>query len=128
MSDFSGRPGVRLRESTVAGTVIVAPHGELDLLTAPALAARLDALTAGPSPDVVVDLRAVSFIDCSALGVLCRARNRVRIRGGRLRLVSRSPGFRRLLHHTRLGGVFDLLPGLPRALTPGGRSVGARWS
>ncbi|MGW6296175.1 STAS domain-containing protein [Streptomyces sp. NPDC055058] len=124
MSPSSGRPDAGLRESAAAGTAIVAPHGELDLLTAPALAERLDALTAGPFPDLVVDLRAVSFIDCSGLNVLCRARNRVLLRNGRLRLVSDSPAFRRLLEHARLAGVFELVPRLPRALDPG-LSVGA---
>ncbi|GAB2782614.1 hypothetical protein GCM10027073_14130 [Streptomyces chlorus] len=100
----------------LAGTTVVAPRGELDLLTAPALSQRLDALTAGAFPDLVLDLRAVSFIDCSGLRALCRARRRVLSRGGRLRLITRSPGLLRVLHHTRLTGVFELLPRLPAEL------------
>ncbi|MFF9624630.1 STAS domain-containing protein [Streptomyces griseosporeus] len=97
----------------VSGTTVLAPSGDLDLLTAPTLSARLDDLTNGPSPDVVLDLRAVSFIDCAGIAVLCRARNRVRARCGRLRLVTDSAHFLRILRHVRLDGVFDLLPGLP---------------
>ncbi|MGW5972637.1 STAS domain-containing protein [Streptomyces sp. NPDC055186] len=103
-------------ERTVAGTTVVIPRGELDLCTAPVLSRRLDALTDRAFPDLVLDLRAVSFIDCSGLGVLCRARNRVLARGGRLRLVTDRPSFLRVLHHARLTGVFELLSRLPAEL------------
>jgi anti-sigma B factor antagonist len=92
---------------------VVTLHGDLDLLTAPALRERLDMLTAGPCPDLVLDLRPVSFIDCAGLGVLCRVRNRVRARHGRLRLVTGSASVRRVLRHTGMAGVFEVLPGMP---------------
>ncbi|MEI5525631.1 STAS domain-containing protein [Streptomyces brasiliscabiei] len=101
------------------GSTILTLHGELDLLAVPALSAALDDLTAVPRPDVVVDLRPVSFIDCSGLGVLCRARNRTRARQGRLRMVTRGSAFRRLLRCTGLTGVFDLYPGVAEALADG---------
>ncbi|MFI8304877.1 STAS domain-containing protein [Streptomyces sp. NPDC085927] len=116
MSENHGRHAADPTERRVAGTTLVAPRGELDLLTAPALSQRLDVLTAGAFPDLVLDLRAVSFIDCSGLRALCRARRRALSRGGRLRLITRSPGLLRVLHHTRLTGVFELLPRLPAEL------------
>ncbi|MBL3666138.1 STAS domain-containing protein [Streptomyces sp. M2CJ-2] len=103
-------------ERTVAGTTVVTPRGELDLRTVPVLSRRLDALTDRAFPDLVLDLRAVSFIDCSGLGVLCRARNRVLARGGRLRLITDRPSFLRVLHHVRLTGVFELLSRPPAEL------------
>ncbi|MFJ4682928.1 STAS domain-containing protein [Streptomyces sp. NPDC091377] len=103
-------PSVR----TVDGTTVVALYGEIDLMTAAPLAARLDALTSGPRPDLVLDLREVTFIDCAGLSVLCRTRNRVRARQGRLRLVAGGGGFARLLRATRLGGVFEISPDLPK--------------
>ncbi|MCH0562271.1 MULTISPECIES: STAS domain-containing protein [unclassified Streptomyces] len=103
-------------ERSATGTTVVAPHGDLDLLSAPPLSARLDTLTAGPRPDVVLDLRAVSFIDCSGLGVLCRARNRALARQGRLRLVADSAHFLRIVRHVGLDGVFDIMPRLPETL------------
>ncbi|MEU6471231.1 STAS domain-containing protein [Streptomyces massasporeus] len=110
MSDILGRSAQPLQERT---THVVTLRGELDLLAAPALRARLDMLTAGPCPDLVLDLRPVSFIDCSGLGVLCRARNRVSARRGRLRLVTEGTSLRRVLRHTGMTGVFELLPGMP---------------
>ncbi|QOV33742.1 STAS domain-containing protein [Streptomyces ferrugineus] len=105
----------------VAGTTVAEPRGEIDLLAAPALMARLDALTADECPDLVLDLRAVTFIDCSGLGVLCRTRNRVVARQGALRLVSRSARFLRLLRITGLTGVFEIHPDLPALVRTGPR-------
>ena len=104
------------------GATVVTLHGDIDVLAVLALRTALDALTSGPQPDLVVDLRAVSFIDCSGLGVLCRARNLIRSRRGRLRLIARDDGFLRLLRRTGLDGTFELArglsgPPLPRALS-----------
>ncbi|WP_031106994.1 STAS domain-containing protein [Streptomyces sp. NRRL S-146] len=110
MSDIAGRSAQPLQAGTAH---VVTLRGELDLLAAPALRARLDMLTAGPRPDLVLDLRPVSFIDCTGLGVLCRVRNRVSARQGRLRLVTDSTSLRRVLRHTGMAGVFELLPGMP---------------
>ncbi|WP_367325245.1 STAS domain-containing protein [Streptomyces sp. HUAS ZL42] len=95
-------------ERLVGGATVVELRGEIDLLSEPPLSARLDELTAGPHPDLVLDLRAVSFIDCAGLRVLCRARNRTTARGGRLRLIADSPNFLRILRHTGLAGVFEI--------------------
>ncbi|MGI5347063.1 STAS domain-containing protein [Streptomyces sp. CA-250714] len=103
-------------ERLVGGVTVVELSGEIDIRTAPSLGARLDALTAGPRPELVVDLRSVSFIDCSGLRLLCRARNRTVARRGRLRLVTDSRSFLRILKHTRLVGVFEVHHRLPEAL------------
>ncbi|MFD6327706.1 STAS domain-containing protein [Streptomyces sp. NPDC058442] len=116
MPQNPGRPVAEPPERTVAATTVVTPRGDLDLRTAPVLSRRLDRLTDRAFPDLVLDLRAVPFIDCSGLGVLCRARNRVLARGGRLRLVTDRPSFLRVLHHTRLTGVFELHSRLPAEL------------
>ncbi|MET9863468.1 STAS domain-containing protein [Streptomyces smyrnaeus] len=99
-----------------SGVTVVELGGEIDLRTAPPLTALLDTLTTGRRPDLVVDLRPVSFLDCSGLRLLCRARNRTLARHGRLRLVSDSGHFLRILAHARLSGVFEVhtqLPPLP---------------
>jgi anti-sigma B factor antagonist len=110
MSESHARPAPSHTERTVGATTVVTLSGEIDLATRVSLTPRLDALTAGPRPDLVLDLRPVAFVDCAGLGLLCRARNRVAARGGRLRLVSDSASFRRILRSTGLDGVFVLLP------------------
>ncbi|MER5436465.1 STAS domain-containing protein [Streptomyces sp. NPDC002588] len=101
---------------TVGGVTVVTLQGEIDLLAVPELAARLDALTEGPRPDLVLDLRPVSFIDCAGLGVLCRALRRARARHGRLRLVTDSARFLRILRCTSLAGAFDIRSRWPEGL------------
>ncbi|MDI5911609.1 MULTISPECIES: STAS domain-containing protein [Streptomyces] len=100
----------------VDGTDVVELRGEMDIRTAPSITALLDALTAGPPPDLVLDLRSTSFIDCTGLGRLCRARNRALARHGRFRLVSTSPHFLRILRCVHLAGVIEVYPGLSAAL------------
>ncbi|MFE9023971.1 STAS domain-containing protein [Streptomyces sp. NPDC007808] len=116
MSGIDPRSTPHLREHTVGETIVVELRGEIDIFTAPLLAARLDALTADPHPDLVLDLRFTAFIDCTGLGVLCRARNRSEARYGRLRLVTDSVGFRRILRAVGLAGVFELHSSLNDAL------------
>ncbi|MDX2760386.1 STAS domain-containing protein [Streptomyces europaeiscabiei] len=98
---------------TVGGATVVTLQGEIDIVTAPSLAACLDALASCPHPDLVLDLRQVSFIDCTGLGVLCRTRTRAKARNGRLRLVTNSSPFLRILHHTGLTDDFDIGSRLP---------------
>ncbi|MFC9909876.1 STAS domain-containing protein [Streptomyces sp. NPDC059862] len=57
------------RDPLTGGTTVVELRGEIGILTAPPRAAHLDVLTAGPCPDLVLDLRSVSFIDCRGPGL-----------------------------------------------------------
>lgn len=104
---------LRLSTRIIGDITVVRLCGEIDILTATPLSVRLDALTAAPSPELVLDLRSVTFIDCSGLAALCRARNRMRIRDGRLRLVTSSPSILRLLRLTDLAHAFEVYPRLP---------------
>ncbi|WP_431967806.1 STAS domain-containing protein [Actinacidiphila sp. bgisy160] len=105
-----------VRQWTAGGTTVVELTGELDLSAGVRAVARLDAVTAGPGPDVVVDLRGVSFIDCSGLSVLIRARKRTLDRGGRFGIVTDSPCVLRLLRLTRTIRVFTVHDDLASAL------------
>jgi anti-anti-sigma factor len=103
---------------SVDGTTVLVLRGDIDIATAPLVTACLDALTAVPHPDLVVDLSPVSFLDCSGLNVLCRARRRTRARHGRLRLVSGGERLRVVLRLTGLADAFEIHPSLPDALRP----------
>ncbi|WP_020140575.1 STAS domain-containing protein [Streptomyces sp. 351MFTsu5.1] len=128
MSDKLTRPEAPHTVRTVAGTTVVMPYGEIDLVTATPLVSLLDSLTCGPDPDLVVDLTEVTFIDCAGLAALCRARNRVLARHGRLRLVNADKGFSRILRATGLDGVFDVHPAVGIRTDASGVLPGARAS
>lgn len=119
MSENLTRSQPPLPASAEPETTVVALRGELDVQSEPLLLARLDALTAPPCPNLVLDLRDVSFVDCRGLGILCRARSRALARKGRVRLVTDSPRFLRMLRLTGLSGVFETYPTLPAACSTG---------
>jgi anti-sigma B factor antagonist len=56
-------------------------HGEVDIASAPRLHERLTAALRDERGAVVVDLRDVTFIDSTGLGVLVNARQRARATG-----------------------------------------------
>jgi anti-sigma B factor antagonist len=81
--------------------------GELDLGTLAAFEPLLLQATSDPSrPELVVDLRSVTFMDCTPLGSLLRARSRCLAAEGWLRLVYSSPAIGRLLRAVNLTEEF----------------------
>jgi len=111
-----GQPATYVRERPMGRILVVELHGEVDFVSARAMATRLDALTARRRPVLLLDLRPVTFIDCAGLAVLCRARRRVRLRGGRLGLVISDPHVLRTLSLAGLSKAFDVHGGLDDAL------------
>ncbi len=97
--------------SAEGGTTVLELRGELDILAVSVLSDRLDEITGTQGTDLVVDVRAVTFIDCAGLSLLSRARYRTRQRGGRLRLTGVFGGgsVARLLRMTGLTGSFEIL-------------------
>ena len=80
-----------VQEGDEAGVTVIAVAGELDIATAPALCARLDASRAGRRPRLLVDLSQVEFCDSTGLRALLGAASEVRTHGGRFALVC-APG------------------------------------
>ena len=72
-----------VRRTVPRTQVVVALTGELDLATRQV---AYDACVASESRDVVVDLGALSFMDCSGYGALMAAVSVLRSRGGSLTL------------------------------------------
>ncbi|MBJ3812591.1 STAS domain-containing protein [Streptomyces flavofungini] len=94
--------------------------GEIDIHTAPAISWQLDDLTPNGGADLLVDLRAVEFMDCAGVRLFDRARTRARMGGphGRLRLICTRPASLHLLKHPRLRLGFDILDQLPAPVPP----------
>ncbi|MFE7931292.1 STAS domain-containing protein [Streptomyces sp. NPDC057456] len=133
MAENHTRPAPYQADRRAAGATVVTLHGEIDLLVVQPLRTRLDALTAGPHPDLVIDLRGVSFIDCVGLSVLCRTRNRVRARRGRLRLIADKSSFLTEQRAERHAVQAVLLTDVPRTMTATVRSAdrttaSVRWT
>lgn len=81
--------------------------GELDIVTAPALDASVERLLAGRVESLILDLRAVAFIDSSGLRTVLTAWDSCRDRGCEFLLI---PGDGACLRLFRITGVLGDLP------------------
>jgi anti-sigma B factor antagonist len=90
----------------VGDCTVVRATGDIDAVTASGLR---DALNDSGAAHLVVDLRGVTFLDSTGLGVLVGALKRLRQRGGSLVIVTnRSGPVRRLFELTSMSRAFDL--------------------
>jgi anti-anti-sigma factor len=97
------------------GYVVVALDGELDVSDAASVA---DALTSVAARDarIIVDLAALEFTGCCALGALGRVRARARQAGGGLLLAAPRGPVRRILALAGLIDVFSVRAGVADAV------------
>ena len=99
-------------------TTIVHASGEVDIASAPALAAHVNrALASGPSL-LIIDLAAVTMLDSSGLGVLIGVLKRLEAEGKstQLRLIIGEPHVLKVFSITGLDGVFSIFTSLDEAL------------
>lgn len=96
-------------------TVVPLP-AEIDLGNASEIRDTLLSTLNREGPHLVVDARAVAFIDSSGVNALVRARDRAELLGGSLHVVSEARCVLRLLQVTQLAGVLHLVPTLQQAL------------
>jgi anti-sigma B factor antagonist len=102
----SGRPtNERVSFEHVAPHVI-AVHGEVDVLTSAFLRQELLDLANPPLATQIVDLRGVTFMDATGLGVLVGAQKRAAASGAEVILVLDQPFLERLFRLTALERAF----------------------
>jgi anti-anti-sigma factor len=90
--------------------LLVCPAGEVDLLTAATLESRILDLLRGGFDRVVVDLRAVTFLDSTGIRVLLSAHHRAREDGRSFSIILGGPATRRPLEILGLTEYLDLEP------------------
>src|SRR3954468_2630543 len=101
-------PGFDVQCAARDGGVVVAASGEIDLSSSPDLRAALRSSEA-QAPVVVLDLRAVTFMDSSGLGVIVGQNKRAREDGFRFAVaVSGAPEVERILQISGLGASLDI--------------------
>lgn len=93
-----------------SGALRIALIGEIDLASVDVVRRRLRSVHRTAAP-VVLDLSAVSFIDCAGLRAILEELETAKRAGSRLQLVFEdSASFKRLLRLIRTAGVADQLP------------------
>src|ERR1700749_2335536 len=80
--------------------VVLALFGELDVVSAPELAQRLDEILAEPHPRVMLDLNGLDFVDSAGVSVLIKAKQAAEAVGSTF-VLSRPSG--------QLARVFELV-------------------
>ena len=98
------------------GAVVLTIGGELDIATAPELRARVAAVMDAGARRLVLDLRAVTFVDSTALAVFVGARSRL-AEDGQIALVIAPDSYARLiLEVTGLVGPLNVVETLEDAI------------
>ncbi len=100
---------LRIATKRLPDRVIVELEGELDLVSAPLLDDTLAGLALDGAATVVLDLRAVSFVDSTGLKAIFRARNAAGEHGRQFAVTRGSPQVERLLELTRLNEHLQLI-------------------
>jgi anti-sigma B factor antagonist len=93
------------RETRPEGVVVIRVEGELDMATSGTFEDALDVSDAGGA--LVVDLVECTFIDSSAVRLLVAAARAAEASNGKVSLVTRDPGVRRVLE---IAAVDTMLP------------------
>jgi anti-sigma B factor antagonist len=99
-----------------AGVPVLSIRGEIDVSTAPELRDRLLSVAQSGNSTAVVDLREVTFLDSTALGVLVSALKRFRSADGDLRLVVTGRSVLKVLEITGLVDVFSIFDTVEQAV------------
>lgn len=95
---------------------VIESRGEIDIASATAAPSRLAPAAAVPGAAVVIDLRPVTFFDCSGLRLLLWARQLVWACSGQLRVVCDDERILRLLHLTGTAALLRPVATLTDAL------------
>jgi anti-sigma B factor antagonist len=89
------------------GVARIALEGELDMVTVPVLSDHLARFEADGVVGIMLDLRGLTFVDCSGLRIFLAARDRSKASGHRFILIGVSPAGRRLFELTRTQFLLD---------------------
>lgn len=100
LPDAAGPPVLRVEEHGRFRVVVLA--GEVDLAAAGDVRSCLRDLMVDGNTHVLVDLRAVTFMDSTGLGMLVAARKQARVFRGSFGLVAPSPPVAKVLSLTAL--------------------------
>jgi anti-sigma B factor antagonist len=95
---------------------IVAVSGEVDLYSSPTMREAVLGALSKKSPNVVVDLSGVSYMDSSGIATLVEGLQAARRIKGRLVLAGLTDRVREVFELARLQSVFELAPSVDAAI------------
>ncbi|MDP9841708.1 STAS domain-containing protein [Streptosporangium lutulentum] len=109
-----------LTSQYLPGGTVVWVTGEVDATNSARLLTSLDQAHPRPQEPLLLDLSALTFLDCSGLATLLHTRARLAAAEGRLSLAAPHERVRRLLELTGHAGSFEVRHTLDEAVTAAG--------
>ncbi len=107
-------PPFDLRVVRTGRAVHIAPCGELDIATTPELEQALSGATADGVPQIVLDLRELTFMDSTGLRALAQANARATELGVSLSIIRGPRQIERVLEISGLGALLPLVDAPPQ--------------
>lgn len=99
---------MRVNIETKGEISVVAINGDIDINTAPEIKKSFDRLISEKKPKVLIDLKGVDYVDSSGLATLVEVLKKLRVYGGKLKLVNLSEKVKGLFEITKLTKLFDI--------------------
>jgi len=94
--------------NNIGDQTIVSVAGEIDAYTAPKLREAISPLAEDSKPNITINLKDVSYMDSTGLGVFVGLLKSVRKNNGQLNLVELSDRLERLFTITGLSDIIDI--------------------
>ncbi|HZH58931.1 MAG TPA: anti-sigma factor antagonist [Metabacillus sp.] len=94
--------------NNIGDQTIVSVAGEIDAYTAPKLREAILPLAEDSNPNIMINLKDVSYMDSTGLGVFVGLLKSVRKNNGQLNLVELSDRLERLFSITGLSDIIDI--------------------
>lgn len=99
-------------------TPIIELQGRFDVYEVSRVSSQIDYAIANLSPNIVINMAGVDFIDSTALATLVRSMKQCAERNGSFKLCNLQPTVRIIFELTRLDRVFDIFETEEEALAP----------
>jgi len=101
---------------------LITVHGEIDLYNAKELKERVSvAEVSASSPNLILDIKDVDYIDSTGLGILIGIKRRATERNGKLALVLHSDRINKLFEITGLNKIFTITKSVEEAIEAVGK-------
>ncbi len=88
--------------------VILDINGEIDLYNAPEIKSKITELMESGKSDIIINLKKVSYIDSSGIGVLISSLSNLKKAGGSLKIINVFASVRKVFELTKLTSFFDI--------------------
>lgn len=89
--------------------ILIALDGSLDIYTSLDLKATLEEHVQGDTPEVIIDMEKLNYIDSSGIGILIKALNYVQGLNGKLSVANLKPVIEKVFKVSGLTTYFEIL-------------------